>query len=815
MQQENISDFNESFERYRDRITNFSNEFEFGLFVYILRRSLPVIIGIILLFTLGAFLFIRYTVPIFEANTVLQLEKRDKAKQILDVSDYMEDESLSSDLELLRSKYMMNRTISRMDLTVRYFEKGRVRSSENYGTSAYHVDILSVQDSSTAFSKQYFIGRNETGKLAIQLDGEVFSATPTGVVSTPQAEFQVTLRRPDIGLEEGEFVYYFTLNTHERLAAHFSEIIKATVLSATAKTIQLSCEDPNPLLARDLVMQHALAFLEYDKERKKESAENVLYFIDSQLDTVAENLRNAEFLLNSFKQEHKLSDLSEVTMYYLDRLSEFEEDQLDLQLERSLLEEVERVTQDEGAEVDIYNLVALLVGSRYENTLTNLLNELQALLKEKEEMQFEVTEESDYSSSLTYRIDIQRKLILQSVRSLSDKLDARTQVLQQKTGRIESTFQGLPAKELEYARYQRLFNINEKYYTILLEKRIEYRISKAGFVTDNKILEPAKVSNIPIYPVRNLVYSGFLGFALLLGFVYTIVRYLLHNNITSLNEIAKLSQASIGVLGLVPKFKEDIPVSQLIIDKKPKALIAEAFRSIRTNLQFVDNTEGSKVLAITSTISSEGKTFVAINLAGIISLSGKRVIIMDLDMRRPRIHRGFDVENDRGMSTLLIGKHTLEQVTRKSSLENLDFVTAGPIPPNPSELIISERTKEIIEEAKSKYDVLVIDNPPVGLVTDGISVIQMADYPIYIFRADYSKKHFVQNVDRLINENGIKKMSVILNSVDVERNKYGYYYGYGYGYGYGYAYSGGYGKGYYGDDGGDKGVWARIKSLWK
>jgi capsular exopolysaccharide synthesis family protein len=157
----------------------------------------------------------------------------------------------------------------------------------------------------------------------------------------------------------------------------------------------------------------------------------------------------------------------------------------------------------------------------------------------------------------------------------------------------------------------------------------------------------------------------------------------------------------------------------------------------------------------------------------------------------------------------------LEEVTRKSTLENLDFVTAGPIPPNPSELIISERTKELIEEAKAKYDVLVIDNPPVGLVTDGISIIQMADYPIYIFRADYSKKHFVQNVDRLINENGIKKMSVILNSVDVERNKYGYYYGYGYGYGYGYAYSGGYGKGYYGDDGDGKGIWARITSLWK
>jgi capsular exopolysaccharide synthesis family protein len=250
---------------------------------------------------------------------------------------------------------------------------------------------------------------------------------------------------------------------------------------------------------------------------------------------------------------------------------------------------------------------------------------------------------------------------------------------------------------------------------------------------------------------------------------------------------------------MVPKYKKEVPVSQLLVDKNPKSLIAESFRSVRTNLQFVDNTPGPKIIAVTSTISGEGKTFVAINLAGIISFSGKKVIVLDLDMRKPKIHLGFGVENTRGMSTLLIAKDTLEECIQKSTLEDLHFITAGPIPPNPSELIISPRMNEIIEELKRRYDVILIDNPPVGLVTDGIAMIQRADYPIYIFRADYSKKIFVQNVDRLINENKITRMSTILNGVDIERNKYGYNYGYGYGYGYGYTQGYGAGYGYYED----------------
>lgn len=209
-------------------------------------------------------------------------------------------------------------------------------------------------------------------------------------------------------------------------------------------------------------------------------------------------------------------------------------------------------------------------------------------------------------------------------------------------------------------------------------------------------------------------------------------------------------------------------------------------------------------MAATSTVSGEGKTFIAINLGGIIAYGGKKVIILDLDMRKPKIHKGFGVENHKGMSTLLIDKDEVDNCIHHSKQENLDFITAGPVPPNPSELIINGRLDEIINYLKESYDLIICDTPPVGLVTDGIEMIKKADYPIYIFRSEYSKKHFIHSIDRLIQDNHITKLSVVLNAVDTKSRSIGFGYGYGYGYGYG--------TGYYDDNENEKGsLWSKLK----
>ena len=294
-----------------------------------------------------------------------------------------------------------------------------------------------------------------------------------------------------------------------------------------------------------------------------------------------------------------------------------------------------------------------------------------------------------------------------------------------------------------------------------------------------RILSPASTPSTPLSP-NEIIYYGIGTVAgLLLSIVFVLVRYLLHNKITSQQELERLSSAF--VLGTIPYyFKEKKADSRLVVINQLKSEISEAFRSIRTNLEFLNGHDRKPIIAITSTVSGEGKTFVAANLGGIISLLHNRVVLIDLDMRKPRFHEVFeDTDPSKGLSTILIRKYEVEECIHKTNLENLDYIPAGPIPPNPSELILSGQFEELMKYLENKYDVIIIDTPPVGLVTDGIHALKIASIPIYVVRADFSKKSFLKNINRLVKVHKLKNLTLILNSLKKSTNRdYGNSYGY-------------------------------------
>lgn len=788
----------QDFEKHKQGESFLNSEFDLGLFLFILKKNL---IWFVVLFTLAgacAFLFLRYTLPVFESSAVLQIRNSNSASSVLQVENlYGGDDDISADLEFIRSKEFFIRAISDLPLQIGYFNQGQVLAFENYSNSSYSVDAV-ILDSSV-FGTRFFIEFPDanTASISFQFQDKEFQKdfSVNDTVYFPQIALKVNLNNYNQVISEQNQLkkneYFFVINRFSSIADSYFKRLSVQLLNSSAKTVKISFKDNNSKKAADVAMAVAEKFIQYDVERKSESSKKVLEFLESQVGLVYDRLKNSESSIQEFQKDSKFGDNENVTRMYMERMNSMENEIVNLELEESLLNEIEKKVLEKGGEIDVYSMMSLVTGAQFEGNIKEQITGLSALLRKKEEMLYEVTPTSEMAKSVDYQIQIQKKLLLESVKSLRMKSSSRRKSIENKVKEYEQGFMDVPAKELEFARLQRIFSINEKFYTLLLEKRTEYSISKAGFVPEHIILDRALASAFPISPNKELIIIVFFLAAFIFCAILIIIKYFLHNTITSLSEVAKLSNSSVGVLGLVPKYHDSIPVSQLIVNKKPRSVMAEAFRTLRTNLQFISNTPGPKIIAITSTISGEGKTFVAINFGGIIAYSGKRVIIIDLDMRKPKIHIGFGAENIRGMSTLLIGKDEVGNCINKSEQPGLDFITAGPIPPNPSELIINGKLSAILDELKLSYDMVIIDNPPVGLVTDGMECLQKADYPVYILRADFSQKTFIHNIDRLVVDNNLANLSVVLNGVDMLRKSY-YSYNYGYGYGYGYGQNYGY-----------------------
>lgn len=796
------------------KISNINDELDIKLFFYIAKKNILFPVIFIIVAATGAWLYLRYTPPIYQTSTIIQLGSQSQATRILPTANIYEDD-MAKQIELMRSSVFLQRALSKLPLEVSYFSKGRVLNFELYRNAPFTVEA-NVKNSSIFGVPIYvdFISQDNL-VLTFTIRGQLHKREihVNGMNALPEMDIRFDVHNYAIIREQQSLLarnsYFFILNNPETLASQYARDIRINVLNAAAKTIQISYTGTNPQKASDIVNVIAEEFSVYDLEKKAESANNILDFIDQQMDLLFTKLSDSEIELEEFKKEHGIDEVTLTPLPALQaRIADMESQIVLLQMEQNIFTEIEQSLMD-YQQVDIFRLISILAGSEFSGVVSRMLQTLQELLVEREQLLYQVTPESSQIQALNHQIDIQRRMLVESINTLKRNLETRMADLNSKIDTYEEFMmrQGGRYSLIEYSMLQRVHSINERFYNQLVEKKAEYSISKAGYVSQSVILERSRTPGAPISPKPRGIYASSLLAALFLGLGVFLLKYLFYNEIPSLHDILKYTQ--VPVIGAIPRYRNEIPRNQLLVLKKPKSLISEALRAIRTNLQFINNDDGPKLVAVTSTISGEGKTFFAMNLAGILAFSDKKVIVIDFDMRKPKIHLGFNVENIKGVSTILSNIDDIDDCIQPSKVKNLDFVTAGPVPPNPSELILTPRMDEMINYLKSKYDFVIVDNPPVGIVTDGMKSVLMADYPIYIFKANYSKRMFIQNVNRLIAESHITKLSVVLNAVDREYSSYGYSKGYSYGY-----YYGGYGAGYgYYDDQGNKTrrtIWQKL-----
>jgi capsular exopolysaccharide synthesis family protein len=783
------------------KVSNLNDEFDLRLYLRVLRKNGAWIVLFFIIAFLMGFLYLRYTYPKYKAYTIIQIAQEEKSNKIIPQKEFVRSD-IPAKIELLRSSNFLYRVFSKLPLEVSYYQIGNVLNYEMYRTSPFEIDYRSPINE--IFNIPVYVSfsdeNNVTLTATINNKETVYKLKTNKWERTPiidSLRFNVRnytrIRSEMRGLNENQ--YFFQLEKKENLVRAYSPFLEVAPESEAGKTIKLSFVERNAAKTADICNTLAEEFRIYDIEKQAEGAVKTIQFVDEQLKLMYDRLYDTQLELQNFRNINGLEE--EIPLPdFGSRLNDLEKQRNELEVEEASLQTIEEAVKDDRS-IDIYTLVSLLSGTSFSGgSLNQMLGELRGLMSRRENILYSKTQNSAEIAQLDFQVNIQRKLIIETILAIKRNNAGKKAELEQRIQNYEDEIRSnvLSYDRLEYDRLKKMNEISELYYNKLVAVKSELTISNAGLTSESTILEAAQTPQIPFEPSRRLVaLSAFLGW-LLASLALVTVRYLFFNEITSLNEIMKYLE--VPMLGIVPNYKDVIPISQLLVDKKPKSIISESLRSIRSNLEFLSNTEGPKVLAITSTISGEGKTFVALNLAGIIAFSEKRVIILDLDMRKPKIHVGFGVPNDKGMSTILINRNTVDECIFKSSLDNLDFITAGPVPPNPSELIISSNMMRVIDQLKERYDMIVIDNPPVGLVTDGIRIFKMADYPIYVFRENFSKRNFVQNVRKIMRDHNIRNLSVILNSVDIKRSGYGYSGVYDYDYGYGY----GYGFGYYDED---------------
>ena len=517
-------------------------------------------------------------------------------------------------------------------------------------------------------------------------------------------------------------------------------------------------------------------------DNKNKFAENTISFIDETLGSMEQQLKNSGDELKDFAKRNDVIEIEEGGASVKEQLLEFDTKKADVERKISYLNSLRKYLKES---VDFSKLPAPTIAGIEEPNINTNVAKIIALSIQRSELEYSVKGSFSFDR-IDNEIQSIKKVLLENESTYRNTLSYDLNVANQKIAKIESEISQLPENKQEWLNLSRKYNISDNIYNTFLQKRSEASIVKEANVSDIQFIDPAKdVGGGLLGPKTgvNYVIAFFMGILIPLLLVFFI--FFISNSVQNIDDITSLTQLPIiGIVGHKEK------ASNLSVFERPKSPLSEAFRAIRTSLQFLykkQNFVGSKTLMLTSSISGEGKTFCSINIATVFALSDKKTIIVGLDLRKPKIFNDFNIKNDSGVVHYLIGQKTLDEVIQTTHIPNLHVLTSGPIPPNPSELILGESMKEMIDELKIKYDYVILDTPPVGLVSDALELSQFCDVTLYVIRQNYTKKDMLTLLNNRTKRGELSNVSILFNGYE-SKAKYGVGYGNGYGYGYGTGY---------------------------
>lgn len=736
------------------------------------RKSLPWIIFIFMLCIGVSYLVIRYTKPLYESYSEIKLDQEDKSN-VLNLPDVENNNTyalMSSEMELITSRLFFNKIIESLRLNPQYFSYGQFLEDEKYANPPFTVkyelknaafynkkiDVTIID--STRFILGYHYNDRDFEKEYL------FGST----IENENYKFNVTISpiwNPSMGYKFG-----FIINSHDALIKYLENNLSVEPVNLDANIFRISLKDYSLSKAHALISAIDTLYYTYSLAEKNLANKNKIEYLNNQLVETEKKLDDYEKYFEDVTITNRTVSLNEDVKRTVDLINGLDSQRVNLNERLAFL-------NDLSNEVKTGRLITIPSSEEYLPThIISLVNELNLLINEREKLGLSYKKNTYTYRSRQKEIDLLKADLLAEIEDSKKRVIDDIRNLKNQKSSLNQQLNKLPSKNTEYNKIKRFYSLYEEVYLSLMQSKNEFEIAIAGSTTKIKILSPATMPNTPIKPNPVIIYGVGGAFFLLISIAFIVISYLSHDKINNLVEVERSTTATL--LGAVPHYKSKDKHAKVIVSKHSKSILSESLRSIRTNMEFMLPDIKSKVYSFTSTIGSEGKTFISTNLAALLTMAGKKVIVIDLDLRRPKVHKAFNQAADKcGMSTLLIKKNSLDECLKHSDLEGLDYIGAGPVPPNPSELILRDSFDEILNELKQRYDIIILDTPPVGIVTDGLLAMQKADLPIYILRADYSKLSFIKNINRLVATKRYPNFSIILNNVSSSKSGYGYSYG--------------------------------------
>ena len=728
-----------------------------------------------------AWMYMRYTIPEYEVKCSILIKDTEKSSGVSETAllkelgAYQETKNVDNEIQILKSQTLMESVVRDLNLIVRYYAVGRVRNEEMYGNSYVRVDSFDLKKGGALLNIHCL--SDSTFEL---IEEKNTSAYRFGQwIQTAQGHFILNRDFSHKLLDEGRVL--IQIHSVESLARQYTKRLIVKPLSFLSSVLEMRLQEPIARRAADILNKLVEVYNRAEEEDKNKVSKNTIQFIDQRLLYLTNELSKVESGVQVYKQRNQIAtDVESGMGMVLEDMARFDQEIAQKEVNSMVLRSLESYM--EPMKSGEYQLLPANL-----NAEDKALNELLRLYNEKvlilERLKETAKAQNPALISVQQEVSNLHENVLESVERLIAKEDAQKKNAELSRKLLSGKVLEAPRKERELLEIMRQQNIKQNLYLFLLQKREETQLALASTTASARVVDPARPNNTPVKPQKKLVYILAILIGLVFPGLFVLLKDLLNDTVQSEAEIRNSCQ--VPTLGSIAFSRSR---KQIVVTPGSRSPVAEMFRLLRTNMQFIlppaNDTKARRIL-VTSTASGDGKTFVTANLGMALAISGKKTVLVELDLRKPKLSKylGMDSSNQ-GITHYLLGHENLESIVRPSNInENLFVVSSGPTPPNPAELVMYPALDKLMENLSASFDYILIDTPPVGLVADAMLLNRFVEASIYVVRQGSTKKGMLRLLKEVYSEKKLNNIGAVLNGFKRSDNvstAYGYGYGYGY-----------------------------------